>query len=79
MVILIKIMNQLRSEGIRAEIYLGKADLKKMLKYADNLQMPYSLIVGDNEIESNKYKLKNMSTTEQLDGSIEEIIKKIVA
>ena len=39
--------------------------LKAKFKYADKLEIPYVIVIGDDEISSNKIKLKNMKTGEE--------------
>jgi hypothetical protein len=68
----------LRAKKINAEIYLGeikpKAPLEKQLKYADNKNIPYVLVIGPQEAEKNIVTLKNMKTREQVSASLEEIL-----
>ena len=61
----IEIANKLRSEGINTEIYLNNKKLKAKMKYADKLQIPYVIVVGEDEINSKEIKLKNMETGEE--------------
>ena len=61
----IKIANKLRSKGTNAEIYLNNKKLKAKFKYADKLKIPYVIVVGEDEIQSGKYTLKNMETGEE--------------
>lgn len=61
----IKIANKLRTKGTNAEIYLNNKKLKAKFKYADKLKIPYVIVVGENEIQSGKYTLKNMETGEE--------------
>ena len=61
----IKIATELRKSGINTEIYLNDKKLKAKFKYADKLQIPFVIIIGEDEIEQNKIKLKNMQTGEE--------------
>ena len=61
----IKIANKLRTKGTNAEIYLNNKKLKAKFKYADKLKIPYVIVVGEDEIQSGKYTLKNMETGEE--------------
>ena len=61
----IKIANKLRTKRTNAEIYLNNKKLKAKFKYADKLKIPYVIVVGENEIQSGKYTLKNMETGEE--------------
>jgi histidyl-tRNA synthetase len=52
--------------------------VKAQMKYADKLGVRYSLILGDNEIESNKAQLKDMKTGEVKDISLDTLIDRLV-
>lgn len=58
----INLANKLRNNGIKTEIYLNNKKLKAKFKYAAQLEIPYVIIIGEDEIASNKFKLKNMTT-----------------
>ena len=58
----IKLATKLRNEGINTEIYLNDKKLKAKFKYADKLEIPYVIVIGEDEIKSNKITLKNMMT-----------------
>ncbi|GHT17391.1 histidine--tRNA ligase [Bacteroidia bacterium] len=55
----------LRQAGINAEIFPDTAKMKKQMTYADNKQIPFVAIVGENELQQQKVMLKNMQTGEQ--------------
>ncbi len=61
----IKIANKLRKEEKNTEIYLNNKKLKAKFKYADKLEIPYVVIIGEDEIKERKYTLKNMKTGEE--------------
>ena len=63
----IKIANILREKGINTEIFLNDKKLKAKMKYADKLEIPYVIIVGEDEINSGIVKIKNMKTGEEKD------------
>ena len=77
----IELASNLRKEGINTEVYLNDKKLKAKFKYADKLKIPYVVVIGEDETNSNMIKVKNMSTGEEtpteLDAKkIYEIIKK---
>jgi len=74
---ILSILDKIRSAGIASEIFPGQAKLKKQMSYADNRKIPYVALVGENEIQSGKITLKNMSTGEQEEVSLEELIQEI--
>lgn len=61
----IKLATEIRKLGINTEIYLNDKKLKAKFKYADKLEIPYVIVIGDDEISSNKIMLKNMKTGEE--------------
>lgn len=61
-----KHLSLLRNESINGEIYPNAAKMKKQLKFADALHIPYVAIIGPEELESGTIALKNMESGEQL-------------
>lgn len=74
---LLPLMQQLRSGGIRCELYPDAAKMKKQMSYADSNHIPSVAIVGENEIKEGKITLKNMETGEQKAVTLQEIINEI--
>ncbi len=72
-----KIVKELRDNGLNVEYNIMNKNLKKQLSFVSSLNIPYTIIVGENEIKNNKYKLKNMETKEEELLSFNETIKKI--
>ena len=71
----IETANKLRNEGINTEIYFDDKKIKAKFKYADKLQIPYVIVIGEDEILTNTLTLKNMTTGEQERKTLEEIIE----
>ena len=71
----LKIANELRKAGIRTEIYPDAAKMKKQFTYADKKKIPYTLVVGEDELAKGEYQLKNMDTGEQQSLGLEGVIK----
>lgn len=74
----IQLATKLRNNGVKTEIYLNNKKLKAKFKYADKLKIPYVIVIGEDEIKQNKFKLKDMSTGEEENLTLEEMIKKFV-
>ena len=67
---------ELRANNIPAEIYLDKnVKLEKQLKYADQKNIPYVLIIGPEEAKKNIVMVKNMKTREQKELTVDELDK----
>ncbi len=72
-----KLATELRDLNINTEVYLNDKKLKAKVKYADKLEIPYIIVIGDNEIEEGKVKVKNMETGEEIETLLDakEILK----
>lgn len=68
---------KLRTAGIAAELYPASAKLKKQMSYADSKNIPYVVLIGSEEMSSDKLTLKNMQSGNQEALSIEEIVAKL--
>jgi len=68
------IIQELRKQGVSAELYPAGAKLKKQLDYANGKHIPYVIIIGSEEIESGLLTLKNMETGVQEKRTVEQII-----
>ena len=73
----LEIANQLRENNISVDLVTDNFKLKKQLKYANKNNIPYVLIVGEDEINTNYFTLKNMKNGEQEKKSIDDIISKM--
>ena len=68
-------VSYLRKNNINTDFYPDTNSLKKQLKYANNIQVPYVVIVEENEFESSSFCLKNMNIGNQQVVSLEELVK----
>ena len=71
------IINKVRSQGIRAEIFPDAAKMKKQMSYANAKQIPFVVLAGENEMNAGKVTLKNMTTGEQSVLSEDELIDRL--
>ncbi len=70
----VKIVYDLRKAGIScAYDNMGKG-VKAQMKYADKIGALYTVVIGDNEIETDTCRLKNMQTGEAKEIKLSEII-----
>ncbi len=76
-----ELLKQVRECGLTAETDVVGRGLRAQMKYADKIGAEYSMVLGDNEIEQNIAKIKNMETGEQteikLDSSFAEEFTKL--
>ena len=71
------VLNRLRSEGVSAEIYPDCAKMKKQMTYANAKQVPYVVLVGENEMAEGKLMLKDMFTGEQSLLTPDELVERV--
>lgn len=69
------IANAARKAGIRTELYADTAKMKKQMSYANNMNIPFVALAGENEMNEGKVTLKNMATGEQKLVTTEELIE----
>lgn len=73
----IQIANELRAEGIVAEVYFEESKLDKKLGYANKLGIIYVAMIGSDEIASGLVTVKDMVNGTQEKLVVGEIIQKI--
>lgn len=69
-----KVIGELRKNGISAELYPDSSKPAKQFKYADQRRIPYVGIIGADELSKGVIQLKNLSTGEQKEMQLQEII-----
>lgn len=73
----VEIGNTLRTNDIYTQVYLESGKLGKKFNYADRMKVPYVIVVGEEEVKTGKYSLRNMKTGDQESLSIEEIVERL--
>ncbi len=73
----VEVAAKLRESGINVQVNLENQKIAKKFKYANNLNVKYVFIIGEDEIKNNVVALKNMETGEQQTLKIEEAISLI--
>ncbi len=77
----LKITQELREKGFKADTDMMKRDLSKQMNYVNSKEIPYTLIIGPREIENNEVTLKKMESGKEekiKKGKLEEKLKKLV-
>jgi len=70
----LKVLQTLRDNGIASEIYPDSVKIQKQLEYANKKLVPYTIVIGSEEVKSGLLAFKNMKTGEQQKKSVNEII-----
>lgn len=73
----IKLAEQLRNNNINVSLDLMGRGISKNLNYANSLNIPFVLFVGEEEIKNKKFKLKDMETGKEEFLSVEKLIKQL--
>ena len=69
------VLAAVRKAGINAEIFPDKSKMAKQMTWANNKNIPFVAIVGENEMLQGKINLKNMLSGEQQLVDPQELIK----
>lgn len=72
-----ELARNLRKKGVECLLEYKKRNLKNQMSRANKLGATWTVIIGEEEVESRKYSLKNMKTGKQETVDIEEILKKV--
>ena len=73
-----KAIKELRNSGVKVELYPDNAKVAKQFQHADKRNIPFAVIVGDQEMVSNTFSLKNLSTGEQVSLDLEGLKKALI-
>jgi histidyl-tRNA synthetase len=73
----LKILDLLRSNGLKAELYPDPVKLKKQMSYADSGKIPYIIIAGEDEIRTGEVTIKMMSSGEQKRVKLNELVSNL--
>src|SRR5690606_35096589 len=71
------LLRKLRDAGVAAELYPASAKLKKQLAYADHKKIPYVVLIGEEEIASEQFSLKDMRSGEQWKVTEAELLARL--
>jgi histidyl-tRNA synthetase len=69
-----KIASQIRNNDINVTVDIGTKKLGKKIGDASDKGCKYIIVVGEDEVAKNTYTLKNLQTSNETSGSIEELI-----
>ncbi len=76
----LEIASILREKNISTELWLDSSSkIDKQLKYADQKNIPFAIIIGPEEAENKKVMLKNLKTREQKQLSLDKLTEELLA
>lgn len=71
------LLQSLRDAGINAEIFPESAKMKKQMTYANNKNIPFVILVGDNEMQKGILTIKDMISGDQTELTFDDLLKKL--
>jgi histidyl-tRNA synthetase len=71
------ILTNLRANGIASEIYPDVTKLKKQLDFANKKGIPFTIVIGSEEMKTGLLPCKDMDRGEQEKLMIEQIVQKL--
>ncbi len=72
-----KIMKILNDEDIRVEYADGNESMSKKIKMSVDMKNPYTLVIGNNEVESNKVSYRKLGSEDVISVGIDEFVEMI--
>ena len=75
----IALAEELRSAGLRVQLYAEQKKFKQKMAYANKLDVPFAVLLGEDEIAEGKCSVKNMRTGEQIKCTAAEAAEHILA
>ena len=70
-----KLVLKLRKSGISAETDYMDRGLKPQMKYSDKIGSEYTLVLGDEEINTGKIRIKNMQSGQQIETELDSLVQ----
>ncbi len=61
----LKLIGKLREAGVKADLYPTEVKVQKQLKYANNKNVPYVILIGEKELQENSFVVKDMIKGDQ--------------
>ena len=69
----LKLVTVLRKKGVLADLYPSDTKIQKQFKYANNRKVPYVILLGAEELNSNSFVVKHMESGEQITYSLTQV------
>lgn len=73
----LKLLHDLRRNGVNAQIDLMERNIKGQFKYANKIDAKYTVVIGDNELEELQASVKNMNDSSQRQVKFEDLISEL--
>ena len=73
----LKTISHLRQNGIKVEMYPDAAKMGKQFQFAEKKGIQFAVLVGEEEIKQNQFKVKDLISGEQETVSLEALVEKL--
>lgn len=71
----LKLATAIRKKGIKTIIEMNNRKIKKAFEWANKNNIPYAVVIGENEITTKKIKIKDMNSYKEIEVEIDDIQK----
>jgi histidyl-tRNA synthetase len=72
-----ELMQVLRQAGLRCELFHEEAKFDRQFKYAEKKNIPIVIIIGNDELQSGKAKMKDLTTGIQTEAGFDELAERL--
>jgi len=72
-----KLARELREQGLNVSVDLTDRQVSKKVKTADKEQIPFVVVIGQQEVDSGKFKVKSLKESKEVEVGRDEIAKLI--
>ncbi|MBR2704016.1 MAG: histidine--tRNA ligase [Clostridia bacterium] len=69
----LKLAIELRKQGFNVDVSMNGRKMKKCLDYANKVNIPYVIILGEDEINNGSFYIKDMNNKEQIEVSFDKV------
>ena len=69
--------DKLRQQGVRVAVDLTEKKVSQQVKTADKEQIPFVVVVGEEEAKTGKFKLKNLKQSSESEVMLDDLIVKL--
>ena len=74
----LRLLKELREKGLKAQMDIMGRNIKNQFKYADRIKAKKTVIIGQDELESGAYAVKDMATAQQVMIPASDIAKELL-
>ncbi len=73
----LKLLSDLRKNGISSQMDLMERNIKGQFKFANKINAKYTIVIGDNELETETVSVKNMADSSQKQVKFDDLVKEL--